>query len=455
MGVETAIAGLRDHFGERVSTAAALRESHGRDEAHLPCALPDAVVFPESTDEVRRIVAACAAEGVAIVPWGTGTSLEGHVIPAEGGVSLDLSGMDRILAVNPEDMDAVVQPGVRRRRLNEELRDTGLFFPVDPGADASLGGMAATRASGTAAVRYGTMREAVLALEVVLADGRVIRTGTRARKSSAGYDLTRLLVGSEGTLGVITELTLRLAGQPEAISAATAPFARLEDAVASVIETIQSGVPIARIELLDALSIRGFNRYSGFDLPEAPTLFLEFHGSPAGVVEQAETVEGIARGHGCLGFDWARDHEARSRLWAARHDAYYAQQALRPGAKGYVTDACVPISRLAEAIAETQADLADSPLLAPLVGHAGDGNFHLAILIDPDSPGEKAEADRIGARISERALRLGGTVTGEHGVGMGKRRYMEAEHGEAWAVMGAIKRALDPRGLMNPGKLVP
>ena len=455
MGVEAAIAGLRDHFGERISTAEALRAEHGRDEAHLPPALPDAVAFPRSTEEVRRIVAACAAEGVAIVPWGTGTSLEGHVIPARGGVSLDLSGMDRILAVHAEDMDAVVQPGVRRRRLNEELRDTGLFFPVDPGADASLGGMAATRASGTAAVRYGTMREAVLALEVVLADGRVIRTGTRARKSAAGYDLTRLFVGSEGTLGVITELTLRLAGQPEAISAATAPFARLEDAVASVIETIQSGVPIARIELLDALSIRGFNRYSGFDLPEAPTLFLEFHGSPAGVAEQAETVEGIAVGNGCLGFDWARDHAARTRLWAARHDAYYAQQALRPGAKGYVTDACVPISRLAEAIAETAADLADCPLLAPLVGHAGDGNFHLAILIDPDSPAEKAEADRIAGRISERALRLGGTVTGEHGIGMGKRHYMAAEHGEAWAVMGAVKRALDPHGLMNPGKLVP
>jgi D-lactate dehydrogenase (cytochrome) len=392
---------------------------------------------------------------VPIVPWGTGTSLEGHVIPTRGGISLDLSRMDRILAVNAEDMDAVVQPGVRRRRLNQELRDTGLFFPVDPGADASLGGMAATRASGTCAVRYGTMREATLALEVVLADGRVIRTGSRARKSSAGYDLTRLFVGSEGTLGIITELTLRLHGQPEAMSAATAPFSRLEDAVQTVIETIQSGVPVARIELLDALSIRGFNRYSGFDLPEAPTLFLEFHGSPAGVEEQAGTVEALARENGCLGFDWARDREARTRLWAARHDAYYAQQSLRPGAKGYVTDACVPISRLAEAILETQADLAESPLLAPLVGHVGDGNFHLAILIDPDSAEETAEADRIAARISERALRLGGTVTGEHGIGMGKRKYMEAEHGAAWAVMGDIKRALDPKGLMNPGKLVP
>jgi len=455
MGIESAIASLRDQFGERLSTVHALREAHGKDEAHHPPALPDAVVFPRSTEEVQRVVGACAAHGVPIVPWGTGTSLEGHAIPIHGGISVDLSGMDRILAVHAEDMDAVVQPGVRRKRLNEELRATGLFFPVDPGADASLGGMAATRASGTCAVRYGTMREAVLALEVVLADGRAIRTGSRARKSSAGYDLTRLFVGSEGTLGIITELTLRLAGQPEAISAATAPFARIEEAVATVIETIQSGVPVARIELLDALSIRGFNAYSGFALPEAPTLFLEFHGSPAGVAEQAATVEGLARANGCLGFDWASDHEARRRLWAARHDAYYAQQALRPGARGYVTDACVPISALAEAIAATAADLADSPLLAPLVGHAGDGNFHLSILIDPSRPEEKAEADRIAHRISERALRLGGTVTGEHGVGIGKRRYMAAEHGEAWQVMGTIKRALDPAGLMNPGKLVP
>jgi len=363
--------------------------------------------------------------------------------------------MDRILDVHPQDLDAVVQPGVRRKRLNEELRDTGLFFPVDPGADASLGGMAATRASGTAAVRYGTMREAVLALEVVLADGRVIRTGSRARKSSAGYDLTRLFVGSEGTLGVITELTVRLAGQPEAITAATAAFERLDDAVATVIETIQSGVPVARIELLDALSIRGFNAYSGFSLAEAPTLFLEFHGSPAGVAEQAETVEGLARDNRCLGFDWTADAEARSRLWAARHDAYYAQQALRPGAKGYVTDACVPISRLAEAIAETREDIARSGIPGPLVGHVGDGNVHAALLIDPERPEEREAAKRVADRMAERALRFGGTITGEHGVGMGKLGYMEAEHGGGWAVMGAIKHALDPQGLLNPGKVVP
>jgi D-lactate dehydrogenase (cytochrome) len=349
----------------------------------------------------------------------------------------------------------VIQPGLTRKRLNEHLRDTGLFFPVDPGADASLGGMAATRASGTCAVRYGTMREAVMALEVVLADGRVIRTGSRARKSSAGYDLTRLFVGSEGTLGIITELTLRLHGVPEAISAATCAFERLEDAVNAVIETIQMGVPVARIELLDELTIRGFNGYSGYDMPEHPTLFLEFHGSDASVAEQAETVGEIVRGHGSIGFDWTANTEERSRLWAARHNIFYAQQSLRQGARGYVTDACVPISQLAEAILETAEDLKTSPLIAPLVGHVGDGNFHLSILIDPDEPAEKAEAERLATRISERAIRLGGTVSGEHGVGLGKRKFMQAEHGDAWAVMGDIKRTLDPHGILNPGKLVP
>lgn len=455
MTIETAIAALAEQFGTRLSRAEAARAEHGRDEAHHAPRLPDAVVWPETTAEVARIAGICAEHGCPIVAWGTGTSLEGHVIPVMGGVTLDFSRMDRVLAVNAEDMDAVVQPGVTRGRLNEELRATGLFFPVDPGADASLGGMAATRASGTCAVRYGTMRDAVLALEVVLADGRVIRTGTRARKSSAGYDLTRLFVGSEGTLGLITELTLRLSGQPEAISAATCAFERLEDAVATVIETIQTGVPVARIELLDPLTIRGFNAYSGYALAERPTLFLEFHGSEAGVAEQAETVGAIAAEHGAGGFDWTADHAARTRLWAARHGAYHAMMALRPGAKGYVTDACVPISRLAEAIRETEADLAESPLLAPLVGHAGDGNFHLAILIDPDDPGEKAEAERIANRVSERALRLGGTVTGEHGVGIGKRALMAEEHGAAWQVMGALKAALDPAGILNPGKIVP
>ncbi|MEO1467998.1 MAG: FAD-linked oxidase C-terminal domain-containing protein [Pseudomonadota bacterium] len=455
MSIESAIGALAAVFGERLSRGEAIRAQHGRDEAHHAPRLPDAVAWPETTAEVARAAAICHEHRCPIVPWGTGTSLEGHVIPVAGGLTLDFARMDRVLAVNAADMDAVVQPGVTRTALNTRLRDTGLFFPVDPGADASLGGMAATRASGTCAVRYGTMREAVMALEVVLADGRVIRTGTRARKSSAGYDLTRLFVGSEGTLGITTELTLRLSGQPEAIAAATCAFPTVEAAVETVIETIQSGVPIARIELLDALTIRGFNAHSGYAMPERPTLFLEFHGSPGSVAEQSDTVHALATANGGEAFQWARETEDRNRLWAARHQVYYAQQALRPGARGYVTDICVPISRLAEAIAATRTDLDASPLMAPLVGHVGDGNFHLSILIDPDATGEKAEAERLAERLAERALALGGTVTGEHGVGLGKRRHMAAEHGEAWAVMGAIKTALDPRGILNPGKLVP
>ena len=455
MTIETAIAALEARFGERLSRAAPVRAAHGHDEAHHTPRLPDAVLWPENTAEVAEIARIASAHGCPIVPWGTGTSLEGHVIPVAGGISLDFERMDKVLAIHAEDMDVVIQPGLRRKRLNEELRATGLFFPVDPGADASLGGMAATRASGTCAVRYGTMREAVLALEVVLADGRVIRTGTRARKSSAGYDLTRLFVGSEGTLGIITELTLRLSGQPEAISAATCAFERVEDAVTTVIETIQSGVPIARIELLDALTIRGFNAYAGYEMAEKPTLFLEFHGSPASVAEQAETVGALAEANGALGFDWTADPEARSRLWEARHNTYYAQRALRTGAKGYITDACVPISRLAEAIAVTEREVAASGLMAPLVGHVGDGNFHLSILIDPEVAEEKAAAVRLAERISETALALGGTVTGEHGVGLGKTAFMAAEHGAAWAVMGELKQCLDPTGILNPGKLVP
>ncbi|MEM1382275.1 MAG: FAD-linked oxidase C-terminal domain-containing protein [Pseudomonadota bacterium] len=454
MSIASALVELKRRFPGRVSQAAAVLEAHGKDEAHHRPHLPDAVLWPETTEEVAQTAEICHAHFCPIVPWGTGTSLEGHVIPVQGGLSLDFSQMNRVLAVNAEDMDAVVQPGVRRKQLNEDLRATGLFFAVDPGADASIGGMASTRASGTCAVRYGTMRETVLALEVVLADGRVIRTGTRARKSSAGYDLTRLLVGSEGTLGIITELTLRLHGQPEAISAATCAFPSIEDAVKVVIETIQCGVPVARIELLDELQIRGFNAYAGYELPEAPTLFLEFHGSPDGVTEQAEMVGALAEGHGVMGFEWTKETEARSRLWQARHDAYYAAKSLRPGSEGYVTDACVPISRLAEAIAETKADLAESDLIAPLVGHVGDGNFHLAILVDPQAPEETAEAARLADRISERALRLGGTVTGEHGVGLGKQRFMGQEHGEAWGVMGEIKRVLDPHNILNPGKVV-
>jgi D-lactate dehydrogenase (cytochrome) len=446
---------LSNRLGDRLSAAEALRDQHARDEAHHAPHRPDAVAFPESAEEVVAIVRDCAAAGVPITPWGAGSSLEGQVVPVRGGLSLDLSRMDKVLAVHAEDLDAVVQPGVRRKALNEHLRDTGLFFAVDPGADATLGGMASTRASGTAAVRYGTMRETVLALEAVLADGRVIRTGGRARKSSTGYDLTRLFVGAEGTLGIITELTVRLHGRPEAVSAASCAFPDIGSAVDAVILTIQSGLPVARIELLDALQMKGFNLYSGWSMEEAPTLFLEFHGTEAGVAEQAARFGEIAGEFGARGFAWATREEERNRLWDARHKAYYAGKALRPGAEGFVTDACVPISRLAEAIEETQADLRDSPLLAPLVGHVGDGNFHLAILIDPKQPGELEEARRLSGRLAERTLRLGGTVSGEHGVGLGKLGYMEAEHGEGWRVMGEIKRALDPQGLFNPGKLVP
>lgn len=455
MSIESAIETLGARLGDRLSRAQAVREAHGRDEAWHTPQPPDAVIWPETTEEVQFIAATCNAKGCPIVPWGTGTSLEAQVIPTQGGISLDFARMNKVLAVHADDLDCVVQPGITRKAVNTYLRDTGLFFPVDPGADASIGGMAGTRASGTCAVRYGTMREAVMALEVVLADGRVIRTGSRARKSSAGYDLTRLMVGSEGTLGIITELTLRLHGIPEAISAATCPFPDIGSAVGTVIETIQLGVPVARIELLDALTIRGFNQHSGYEMVEAPTLFLEFHGTEAGVAEATGMVREIAAGHGAPDFDWTTDAEARNRLWAARHDVYYAQQSLRPGARGFVTDICVPISRLAEAVVETQGELAESGLLAPLVGHVGDGNFHLVILIDPDDEGERAEAERLAGRLAERALRLGGTVTGEHGVGRGKRKFMQAEHGEAWEVMGAIKRALDPNGILNPGKIVP
>jgi len=454
MALDAAADPLRALLGARLTTAPALLESHGHDEAHTAPRLPDAVAFPETTQEVAKIVRICAAARVPITPFGAGSSLEGQVVPARGGLSLDMGRMNKVLAVHAEDRDAVVQPGLPRNALNAHLRDTGLFFSVDPGADASLGGMASTRASGTNAVRYGTMRENVLALEVVLADGRIVRTGTRARKSAAGYDLTKLFVGAEGTLGVITELTVRLWGQPEAVLAAVCPFPDIRPAVDAVIQTIQIGLPVARIELLDAVQIRGFNAYSGYAMAETPTLFLEFHGTNAAVAEQAALFHEIARDHGALGFEQAVKAEERNRLWDARHKAYYAGLALRPGSKGYVTDACVPISKLAEAILETTADLAQSPLIAPLVGHVGDGNFHLNILIDPENPAEEAEAARLAHRIAERAIRLGGTCTGEHGVGVGKRGYMAAEHGEGWAVMRQIKQALDPEGLFNPGKIV-
>ncbi len=445
---------LRQLLGDRLSTSPAVCAHHGKDESYHAPHAPDAVAFAHSTEEVAAIVKICADHKTPVIAFGTGTSLEGHVAALAGGICIDMSQMNRILRINAADLDATVEAGVTRKQLNEHLRDTGLFFPIDPGADASLGGMAATRASGTNAVRYGTMRENVLALTVVLADGRVIRTARRARKSAAGYDLTRLFVGSEGTLGIITEVTLKLYGIPEAISAAVCAFPSIEGAVDTVILTIQSGVPVARIELLDEYQMAAINKYSKLDHKAAPTLFFEFHGSPAGVAEQAETVKAIASEHGGDDFRWATTSEERSKLWQARHDAYYAALALRPGSKGWATDVCVPISRLAECISETKKDLAQSPLPYALVGHVGDGNFHLVFMIDPDRPEEVAEASRLNDRMVARALAMEGTSTGEHGVGYGKMDFLIAEHGEAVSVMRAIKKALDPDGILNPGKIV-
>jgi D-lactate dehydrogenase (cytochrome) len=448
------LASLRQCLGDRLSTAPAICEQHGKDESYHAPHAPDAVAFAQSTEEVAAIVRLCAAHKTPVIAFGTGTSLEGHVAALKGGVCIDLSRMNRIVRVNAEDLDATVEAGVTRKQLNEYLRDTGLFFPIDPGADASLGGMAATRASGTNAVRYGTMRENVLALTVVLADGRIIRTSRRARKSAAGYDLTRLFVGSEGTLGVITEVTVRLYGIPEAICAAVCAFPTIAAAVDTVIQTIQSGVPVARIELLDEAQIDAINRYSKLDHKVAPTLFFEFHGSNAGVAEQVETVEVLAAEHGGDDFRWATSPEERSKLWQARHDAYYAALALRPGSKGWPTDVCVPISRLAECIGETKRDLAQSTIPSALAGHVGDGNFHLIFMIDPQSPEEIAEASRLNDRMVARALAMEGTCTGEHGIGYGKMDFLIAEHGEAISVMRSIKQALDPNDILNPGKIV-
>ncbi|MEL6598548.1 MAG: FAD-linked oxidase C-terminal domain-containing protein [Pseudomonadota bacterium] len=454
MSIEAAIERLRNSLGDRVSTGASVRDLHGQNESYFPVTLPDAVVFPDTTEDVAEIVRICADEGCPIVPWGTGTSLEGHALATQGGISLDMGRMDRVLQINAEDMDVTVQPGCTREALNEDLRATGLFFPVDPGANASLGGMAATRASGTTAVRYGTMRENVLALEVVLADGRIVRTGTRARKSSAGYDLTKLMVGSEGTLGIITELTLRLQGQPEAVSAATCAFPDIRSAVEAVQMTIQMGLPMARIEFIDEVCVTGFNAHAGASMPVKPHLFLEFHGTEAGVAEQAERVGEIVAELGGGAFDWATRAEDRKALWHMRHNAFYAQKALKPGCWALTTDICVPISCLAEAVEDTRADIDDSGLIGPMLGHVGDGNYHAAILVDPDRPEELARAKDLAHRMAERALAVGGTVTGEHGVGQGKKRYMAAEHGPGWQVMGEIKRALDPRNILNPGKVV-
>ncbi|MCS6853375.1 MAG: FAD-binding protein [Elioraea sp.] len=453
--LHAAIAALRERFGERCTTNAAVRERHGSDESWHPPASPDVVVFAESVAEVQAVAGICAAHRVPLIPYGTGTSLEGHVAALAGGVSLDLSRMNRVLAVRAEDLDCTVEPGVTRKQLNAHLRDSGLFFPLDPGADASLGGMAATRASGTNAVRYGTMRDVVLSLGVVLADGRFVRTGRRARKSAAGYDLTRLFVGSEGTLGVIVELTLRLFGIPERIAAAVLPFDSLAGAVRTVIEALQMQLPLARIELLDEVQVAACNRHSGLGLAEVPTLFVEFHGSPASVDEQIGHLRALAEANGCAGFAFARDDEERARLWRARHDAYYAALALRPGAKGWATDVCVPISRLAECILETKRDLAMSNLLAPLVGHVGDGNFHLVFLVDPGDAAEMARAAAANDRLVARALAMDGTCSGEHGIGYGKVPFLVAEHGEAIDVMRAVKQALDPLGILNPGKILP
>lgn len=448
------IAELRELLGDRLSTSNAVRQQHGKDESFHEVSAPDAVAFAASTDEVAAIVRACARYKTPVIAYGTGTSLEGHVQALHGGICVDVSQMNQVLAVNDEDLDCRVQPGVTRKQLNNFLRDKGLFFPIDPGADASLGGMTATRASGTNAVRYGTMRENVLGLTVVLADGRVIKTGGRARKSAAGYDLTRLFVGSEGTLGIITEIQLRLYGIPEAISSAVCSFPTLEGAVRTVTQTIQMGIPVARIELLDEFQMDAINRYSDLSYPAQPTLFFEFHGSDNGVREQAELVGEIAVEHGGSDFQWATRTEERNRLWQARHDAYYAALALRPGCKGWATDVCVPISEMTECLLATRKDIDESGILAPIVSHAGDGNFHLVFLVDTENAEEMAKASEVNDRMVARALAAGGTCTGEHGIGYGKIEKLKAEHGEAVSVMRQIKAALDPDNIMNPGKIL-
>ena len=448
--------GLRPRFGDRLQTGLAIRQQHAATLTWLPVAAPDAVVFAESADDVVAVVRACAAHKLPLIPFGAGTSLEGHVNAPFGGISLDLGRMNRILAVNEADLDAEVEAGVSRNALNEHLRDRGLFFPLDPGAGhATLGGMASTRASGTTAMRYGTMRDNVLNVTAVMADGSLVRTARRARKSSAGYDLTRLMVGAEGTLGVITSLTVRLFGQPESIVAAVCPFKTIEGACNTVIESIQLGLGAARMELVDEAMIRAYVAYAKLPLEVAPTLFVEFHGTPAATAEQLGLFRDIATREGMIRFEHAEKLEDRSRLWKARHDAFWAVKGLRPGAESFATDVCVPISRLAECVIETTADIERLGLIAPIVGHAGDGNFHVQPLIDPADAGERARIGEFLERLTARALAMDGTCTGEHGVGEGKIKYMAAEHGAGLAVMRAIKHALDPDNILNPGKILP
>ncbi|MFG1372578.1 FAD-linked oxidase C-terminal domain-containing protein [Xanthobacter oligotrophicus] len=446
---------LKAELDHKVVTGLAVREQHANVTTYLPNEPPDAVVFAECTEDVQAVVRACADYEVPVIAWGAGTSLEGHVNAPYGGICVDLSRMNRIRAVNAEDLDCVVEPGVTRKRLNEELRDQGLFFPIDPGADASIGGMASTRCSGTNAVRYGTMKDNVLSLKVVTPSGEVITTATRARKSSAGYDLTRLYVGAEGTLGIIVEITLKLYGIPEAVSAAVCPFPSVEAACNTVIATIQSGIPVARIELLDEVQVKASNAYAKLALAETPTLFLEFHGTEASVHEQADRFGELAAEFGGGPSVFAVKPEERSKLWQARHDAYWSVLPLRPGAKAVATDVCVPISRLAECVMETKRDIEDMGLIAPIVGHVGDGNFHTTLMVDVDDPEDFAKAKLYMKRLVERALAMGGTSTGEHGIGQGKMKYMLPEHGEeALEVMRSIKRAMDPKNIMNPGKIV-
>jgi D-lactate dehydrogenase (cytochrome) len=451
---EDVIGALAARFGNRLVTSQAVREQHGHTTTWIANQPPDAVVFPQSTEDVQEAVRLCAAHRVPVIAFGTGTSLEGQVNAPRGGICLDFRDMNRVLAVHAEDLDCVIEPGITRKQLNEHLRDKGVFFPIDPGADASLGGMAATRASGTNAVRYGTMKDNVLALKVVTASGEVMSTARRAKKSSAGYDLTRLIVGAEGTLGIITELTLRLSGIPEAIASGSCPFPSVEAACNAAILTIQSGIPVARIELLDALQVKACNLYSKLSLPETPMLFLEFHGTEASVAEQSERFGDIAKELGGGPFDWATRAEDRTRLWQARHDSYWSIRQLRPGTEALSSDVCVPISHLAECVTATQRDAADSGFIAPVVGHVGDGNFHMLLLVDNKDADEVKRAEALLERLVDRALAMGGTCTGEHGVGQGKMKYLAAEHGEpALDAMRAIKRALDPLDIFNPGKI--